>query len=264
MSTTDPDPADIHIYTLVSGTGDTDNSDFIMVGNVLTTLSDFDRETKSSYSIRVETEDGNGHKFEKQFTITIDNVAEADMRITGDLMIPGTALGTTANFTVTVHNDGHADLTISSITYPTAFGGPVTGITVTPGNNQILNMTFSPTAAITYSGDITVTSNGGTGVLAVSADGAIVTATEDEPLTEESVSIYPNPASNVLNIDLSKFNGKSLDISIHDLNGIKRFARKNHAADRLSIDVSSYNTGVYLIMFNDGRQLVQKKVMIKH
>lgn len=36
----------------------------------------FDFETKNSYSIRVQTDDGNGGTFEKQFTITINDLDE--------------------------------------------------------------------------------------------------------------------------------------------------------------------------------------------
>src|SRR5690606_13563812 len=60
LSSTDPDAGASFTYTLVSGTGDTDNASFTTSGNSLRTSAVFDFETKSSYSIRVRTTDGGG------------------------------------------------------------------------------------------------------------------------------------------------------------------------------------------------------------
>jgi len=74
FSTTDPDAGDTFTYTLVSGTGDTDNGSFNILGSSLRTSESFDYETKNSYSIRVRSTDNGGLWVEKQFIITITNV----------------------------------------------------------------------------------------------------------------------------------------------------------------------------------------------
>jgi len=71
FSTTDPDAGDTHTYTLVSGTGDTDNASFNISGSNLRSSAVFDYETKSSYSIRVRSTDNGGLWYEKSFTITV-------------------------------------------------------------------------------------------------------------------------------------------------------------------------------------------------
>jgi hypothetical protein len=76
FTTTDPDPDDSHIYSFVSGTGDTDNGHFIITGDSLLSGEVFDYETKNSYSIRVSTTDTGDLSFEKQLTITINDVYE--------------------------------------------------------------------------------------------------------------------------------------------------------------------------------------------
>jgi hypothetical protein len=76
LSTTDVDAGDTFTYTLVSGTGDTDNASFTIVGNTLKAGVAFDFETKSSYSVRVRTTDSGGATFEKVFTITVTDVNE--------------------------------------------------------------------------------------------------------------------------------------------------------------------------------------------
>lgn len=77
FSTTDPDAGDTFTYTLVSGTGDTDNASFQIDGATLKTSAVFDFETKSSYSIRVRSTDNGTLFVEKAFTITIGDVNEA-------------------------------------------------------------------------------------------------------------------------------------------------------------------------------------------
>jgi parallel beta-helix repeat protein len=76
LSTTDPDAGNTFTYTLVSGTGSTDNASFNIAGSSLRTSASFDFETKSSYTIRVRSTDQGGLYFEEPFTITVTNVNE--------------------------------------------------------------------------------------------------------------------------------------------------------------------------------------------
>jgi hypothetical protein len=76
LTSTDPNVGDTFTYSLVTGTGDTDNSTFTIVGSQLQINASPDFETKSSYSVRVRTTDQNGLSFEKPMTITVNNVNE--------------------------------------------------------------------------------------------------------------------------------------------------------------------------------------------
>lgn len=82
FSTTDEDVADTHTYSLVAGTGSTNNASFSISGKTLVASPSFDFETKSSYSIRVRTQDQIGASFEEVFVVTIVNVNEAATSIT--------------------------------------------------------------------------------------------------------------------------------------------------------------------------------------
>ncbi|MCW2672744.1 MAG: Cadherin, partial [Frankiales bacterium] len=77
LSTTDPDAGGSYTYTLVAGTGATDNISFTTAGSTLKTTASFDFETKNSYSIRVRSTDGGGLFVEKALTISVTNVNEA-------------------------------------------------------------------------------------------------------------------------------------------------------------------------------------------
>lgn len=80
LSSTDEDIRDTHTYSLVTGDGDTENNSFTITNDQLITDKIFDFETKSSFSIRVLTDDGNSGTFSKSFTIFINNTN--DMVIT--------------------------------------------------------------------------------------------------------------------------------------------------------------------------------------
>ncbi|MDC0119905.1 cadherin domain-containing protein, partial [Flavobacteriaceae bacterium] len=76
LSTTDSDSGDTHTYTLVSGTGDTDNASFSISGANLLTNTALDYETKNSYSILVQTSDSASSTYTKSFNITVNDVDE--------------------------------------------------------------------------------------------------------------------------------------------------------------------------------------------
>ncbi|MFM6352110.1 MAG: cadherin domain-containing protein, partial [Dolichospermum sp.] len=82
FTTTDPDTGDTFTYSLVTGTGSTDNASFTIVGNQLRTSSVFDFETKNSYSILVRTTDQGGLTFDKQFTIGVIDVPNLTLSTT--------------------------------------------------------------------------------------------------------------------------------------------------------------------------------------
>ena len=73
FTSVDVDAAQTFTYSLVSGTGSSDNAKFTIVGNQLRTKAVFDFETKSSYSIRVQTRDQEGLVFQKPLTISVTN-----------------------------------------------------------------------------------------------------------------------------------------------------------------------------------------------
>ena len=71
FSTIDADSDDTFIYTLVAGTGSSDNLSFSIDHGQLRTTQSFVAATKSSYSIRVRSTDHAGFSVDKQFTITV-------------------------------------------------------------------------------------------------------------------------------------------------------------------------------------------------
>jgi len=98
--------------------------------------------------------------------------------LSGTTTFGSVAVGSSAQNTLTINNTGNATLTVSGITYPSGFSGNWSG-PIAAGGSQNVTVTFTPTAATSYSGNLTVNcdSTSGTNTKAVSGTGTAVTAT---------------------------------------------------------------------------------------
>ncbi|MDV6033156.1 MAG: cadherin repeat domain-containing protein [Phycisphaera sp. RhM] len=128
FTTSDPDSGDTHTYTLVSGTGDTDNASFSITGNALVTAQTFDASAQNSVSIRVRSTDSTGRFVERVITLTVEhaNAAPTALAISSmtvdENVSSGTAVGT---FTTTDADSGdthtYSIVSIDASTTSTAF-----------------------------------------------------------------------------------------------------------------------------------------------
>ncbi|QSV55193.1 MAG: DUF4347 domain-containing protein [Dolichospermum sp. UKL201] len=160
FTTTDPDTGNTFTYSLVTGTGATDNSLFTITNNQLKTNSVFDYETKNSYSIRVKTTDQGGLSFEKQLTIGVTNVNETPTNLTlsnstiAENQVIGTVVG---NFSSTDPDTGNT-FTYSLVTGTGATDNSLFSIT----NNQLkTNAVFDFETKNSYSVRVRTTDQGG-------------------------------------------------------------------------------------------------------
>ena len=76
LSSTSDDPAATFTYSLVAGTGDTDNALFAVSGTSLNTAAILDYETKATYSVRVRSTTQYGFSLDRVFTINLTDVNE--------------------------------------------------------------------------------------------------------------------------------------------------------------------------------------------
>ncbi|NJO70635.1 MAG: hypothetical protein HC825_00805, partial [Oscillatoriales cyanobacterium RM1_1_9] len=143
FTTVDVDVSDVHTYSLVPGTGDTDNSQFEMFGSQLRALNPFDFEGQNSYSIRVQTDDGNGGTFAQTFTVNVQDVNEAPSFTSSELTAATEDTSYTYNI-VTTDPDTGDDLTIKGTTLPswltlTSTSNGTATLAGTPTNDQVGN-----------------------------------------------------------------------------------------------------------------------------
>jgi hypothetical protein len=81
------------------------------------------------------------------------------IRLEGDLTFGDVTVGTSAQRTMTVYNDGNSTLTVTSITCPSGFTASPQALTVSASSSKPVTITFNPTASQGYEGTITVNSD---------------------------------------------------------------------------------------------------------
>jgi hypothetical protein len=107
--------------------------------------------------------------------------------LSGNLNFGSITVGTTSTATLTIGNTGTGELTVTSVTYPAGFSGSFVSGTIPANGSQAVTVTFAPTAAQSYTGNVTVTGNqaSGTNTVAVSGTGvAVATFTLSGIVTE--------------------------------------------------------------------------------
>jgi hypothetical protein len=122
----------------------------------------------------------------KDKTPTAPTPASA-ISLAGSLNFGSVTVGNTSTATLTIGNTGTGELIVTSVTYPAGFSGSFASGTIPANGSQVVTVTFAPTAAQTYTGNITVTGNqaSGTNTIAVSGAGvAILTFTLSGIVTE--------------------------------------------------------------------------------
>ena len=141
LSTTDTEGGSM-TYTLVSGTGSTDNASFLISGSNLQTNTSLDYETKTSYSVRIQVQDNGGLTYAKAFTITVNDLNDNTPSITGSqtFSIAENASNSASVGTVDA-TDGDAGTTFSSWTIVSGNGDGVFAINSTSGAITVTNNT---------------------------------------------------------------------------------------------------------------------------
>ena len=160
LGTTDPDVGNTFAYSLVSGTGSTDNASFMASGSTLQTAASFNYEVKNSYSIRLRTTDQDGLWYEKGFVISVSDVNERPTNISlspasiAENQPSGTAVGTLSSTDPDAGN---------TFTYSLVVGtGSTDNASFTISGNQLLTAaSFDFEAMDSYSIRVRSTDQGG-------------------------------------------------------------------------------------------------------
>ena len=182
FSVSDQDAGDTHQYSLVSGVGSTDNAAFAIVYGELKNLIEFDFETKSTYSIRVQARDADGATTEAQFNITIvdSNDDPTLITISNNNVPEGTAINSSIGTFSTDDPDGG-----STFTYSLTGTGNDNGNFVIIGNQLYTSTTFDYEKQAFYFINVTSRDNGGA---EITEQIVIVIVDENDAPTDISIS----------------------------------------------------------------------------
>jgi hypothetical protein len=140
--------------------------------------------------------------------------------------------------------------------------GETTSIYSNIPNSVWSNGETGDSIAVTQTGNYTatVTANGCTSPL--SNEIVIDVCSGIEDLNGGVVSIYPNPAKDVLHVSL---NGNSANLTILTIDGKALTNRTIASGNDAQFDVSSYSTGMYLLsVTTDGKTLIYRFEISQH
>lgn len=82
-----------------------------------------------------------------------------------------------------------------------------------------------------------------------------------ENVLEQALSVYPNPSSDIFNIQLHN-SIEDVEISVSDITGKRIFSNKK-VTNGFELDLSNFSTGIYLLQVQSGSTIVTKKLMKK-
>ncbi|MBL7884425.1 MAG: T9SS type A sorting domain-containing protein, partial [Bacteroidia bacterium] len=94
----------------------------------------------------------------------------------------------------------------------------------------------------------------------------VVTGINQAPEFSANVNVYPNPATDVVNIVLSANEKANATVTIYNAVGqkVNEFSNYlNGAAQTLTINTANYQAGVYFVSVNINGKLTSKKVIVK-
>ena len=242
LSATDANTSDTHTYSLVAGTGGTDNASFRISGSDLVAAAVFDFEIKSAYSVRIAVADGNGGTFAKAFALTVNDVTNISQTITFGALAAVTSGGSSFNLTATASSRlavsySSSDASVASIA----------GSTVTIVGAGTATITASQAGDGDYAAATVVSQN-----LVVNMK--TVTGLEQEAPANK-ILLHPIPANNTIYIDMG--DQKLLEMTVTDLNGKQLTV---HAKDT-RLDISSLKEGYYILRITTDQGVFSQKII---
>jgi hypothetical protein len=87
-------------------------------------------------------------------------------------------------------------------------------------------------------------------------------AVPEESERAHTISVYPNPASHTLQIDVHIPGGAHAAIRLYDLEGRMVFEQRQLNA-RTILDVSTYAKGVYVLEYTADGQALRQRVVVE-
>jgi len=182
LSAVDQDSGETFTYSLVSGTGSTDNAQFQITGDTLKTAAAVAKAEGATYAIRIGVIDHGGLIFEKAcaITVTVSNHAPTDITLSPSVINENCPAGATVGALSAVDidaADGHSYSLVPGAGADDNFGFTISG-------NQVVSATiFNHEAQAVHSIRIRVTDSGSP-ALSFEKSMSIAIANINEPPTD--------------------------------------------------------------------------------
>jgi len=85
----------------------------------------------------------------------------------------------------------------------------------------------------------------------------------EEIIDPSSIKVFPNPTSNMLNIELEEIAIEGLaSLNVIDMSGKEVLRRTVNVKGQIALDVSSLNQGSYMIHISNSQYMIGKRFSI--
>lgn len=264
FTVTDEDKDDFHFIKLTEGTGAINNDFFKIENNVLYSAKEFDFEERNSYSIRVIAEDIAGESIEEVFVINLTNEEESKIELDPSLDFGIVSVGESNSTPLIISNTGDTDVTIESIETPEGFSTVSVALSVNTNSSLSIPIKFEPSEEKAYSGTLIVNTTAGNFEVSVTGQGVTVTSLDRNLLEDVKFTLYPNPASSFINIDLSTVPYEVQNFQIFDTRGKVMMQGQRNDSMQLQVNIKDYTEGVYYFsLIHEGQRAVKKFIVFK-
>ncbi len=103
--------------------------------------------------------------------------------------------------------------------------------------------------------------NGGSQDFSLIISGIDATAGVDDAAYKAGVSVYPNPATNVLNLSFANVMTNDVAVTIYDMQGRLMLSKKVDTAEASSLDISQFANGAYVVNLIGDNLNISKKII---
>jgi len=162
-------------------------------------------------------------------------------------------------FIISINSDGTLEWIKNVLPYQ---DGPLVGVVLindlaVSNNSLYVSASFSNTLSL---GSLSPSTNGVTGNVDALIAKIDVLASIDEKWDELSVTVYPNPASELINIQTGVRDKYS--VNVFNLNGQSVVKEVFYAVSNFSVDVSALNHGIYFLEVRSEKSISVSKLII--
>ncbi len=77
------------------------------------------------------------------------------------------------------------------------------------------------------------------------------------------ISIFPNPAGDVVSVKINRLQTENILVSIYDNTGRKLSEAALNDSGIATLDLSALESGIYLIRINAGSELYARKIIVR-
>lgn len=87
-------------------------------------------------------------------------------------------------------------------------------------------------------------------------------------MADDGISVYPNPANHVLNVDFSATENSSVQVVVLDQTGrqvaFRNIENNKPAVTHFEFDMSTFSNGIYFVKVVNADEVITRKVVVTH